>query len=84
MERLEKLFFDYGYTTEEYLKIINFYSFRYYSKDKLYDKIINIYGCLCNLGYSNNDIISMTVGYPSIYAYGVDYINEKINFLLDL
>lgn len=73
-----------GYDDKEIDKIKGAYVLRRYTDLGLYNKVSDIFNYLLMFGYTSEEIIKLSVIYPSIYAYSLDYIEKRINDMMKL
>ena len=73
-----------GYNDKEMDRIKNAYIFRKYTEMGLYNKISDIFNYLLMYGYTNEEIIKISVTFPTIYAFSIDSIKERINDFIEL
>ena len=66
-----------GYTEEEIWRIRNSLCINTYREDTIYSKAIDNFRFFLELGYSDTEIIRMSVKYPKILVYSYDYILNK-------
>ena len=76
---LEKEFLDFGYSKEEYEKLIYSYALKNYHGETLLLKFRQISQLLISFGYTKNEVIKMTVSLPAIYSYSIENIKQKLD-----
>lgn len=74
---LEQAFIDFGYTKEEYEKIRNSDILINYSADALSNNFEQITNFFQSKGFTNYDIIKMTIKFPSLFTLTVENIKGK-------
>lgn len=73
-----------GYNDNEIDKIRNAYVLRRYTDIGLYNKISDIFNYLLMVGYTNDEIIKMSITFPTIYGYSIDSIKERLDEMMKL
>ena len=81
---LKEYMLDFGYTESDIELIFKYLSKKHYNSGTLYNKITSINNFLKSLGYTLQDIRKITIYYPYIYTCTIDYMNKKIEDMIDL
>ena len=78
MDKVEEKLESLGYTKEDIEEIINTYPISGIKTETLLKNITRNYNLLLDVGYSQDDIIKITKGLPSIYSITAENIKQKI------
>lgn len=81
---LEKEFLDFGYSRKDYEFIKNSHPINEYTDEALLKKFKQITQLLLYIGYSDEDIIKMTITFPAIYSYSVENMKQKLDDIMSL
>lgn len=73
-----------GYNDVQINRIINDVSLIKRTDEKLKNSIINVYDFLKDMGYSSEEIISITTLSPTLFNLSKEKIKEKIDYFIGL
>ena len=84
MEEVNKLLKSLGYTEYDISEITNTYPISDMKEGTLINNIKRNYTFLVKLGYSQEEVITMTKYFPTIYSYSIENIQQKIKDIKQL
>ena len=77
---LKEEFIKLGYTEEDYEIIRNNYAVNQIKDETLIKKLKDNFAFLLKIGYTKEEVITMTKSFPPIYGLSIENMKQKIDF----